>query len=132
MSTEHSVTRLLQNYLAALSGRNIDVIDRLSGRSTLFEIPFIKPGRLLGNAEIVKAHREIFTNLQTIDFSLCRTESSNNHAIGEGELRFRRSGDDSKILPAAIVAETDGENLRRISLYCDARNLRLWSDKSIM
>ena len=132
MSTEHSVTRLLQNYLGALSARNIDAIEQLFGSSTLFEIPFTKPGRLLGNAEIVKAHREFFRNLETIDFSLSATESSNSHAIGAGELRFSRPGSDSEILPVAIVAEADGENLLRISLYCDARHLRLWSDKTIM
>lgn len=132
MSTEQAIARLLQNYLGALHSRNIDLIDKLFGSNTLLEIPLLKPNRLHGNAEIVKAHREIFTNLETVEFSLTDTETSDSHAIGEGRLQFTRLGGDSESLPAGIVAEAEDENLIRISLYCDARNLRLWSDKTIM
>lgn len=132
MGTEQTVAKLLQNYLGALHSRNIDVIDQLFGSNTLLEIPLLKPNRLHGNVEIVKAHREIFSNLETVDFSLSDTLSSDSHAIAEGRLQFSRFGGDSKSLAAGIVAEAADENLVRISLYCDSRNLRLWSDKTIM
>lgn len=124
--------RLLQAYLSALNSRDIDAIERLCDASNLVEIPFVKPGRLVGKREIVKAHREVFANLSAIDFELHHSGADENHAIGSGRLEFTRANGDSTGLPVAIVAEASGDLLARISLYCDARNLRLWSDKTIL
>lgn len=128
----NAASHLLQEYLSALVSKNIDAIERICDSHSLCEIPFLKPSRLFGNAEIIKAHREIFANLDAIDFGLSDSEASDSHAIGTGQLRFTRAGADSGFLPAGIVAEAGAEKLTRISLYCDARNLRPWSDKTIM
>lgn len=122
---------MLQEYLSALASKNIEAIEHLTGNRSLLEIPLLKPNRLLGNAEIVKAHREIFSNLESVDIDLSSSQASDSHAIGTGELRFTRCGGGSEILPAGIVAEADATNLLRISLYCDTRNIRRWSDKTI-
>jgi len=127
-----ATNRLLQQYLSALNSKNIDAIEQICGSHSLLEIPFIKPNRLLGNTEIVKAHRQIFANLESIEFSLSATESSGSHAIGAGELRFTRGDGSSETLAAGIVAEAEEAGLLRISLYCDARSIRPWSDKTIM
>ncbi len=74
--------RLLKEYLSALNSKNIDAIEQMSSSHSRLEIPFIKPNRLLGNTEIVEAHREIFIHLEFIDFQLSSTESSDSHAIG--------------------------------------------------
>lgn len=128
----NAASQLLQNYLSALANKNIDAIARISDSHSLVEIPFLKPNRLSGNAEIIRAHGEIFTNLESIELSLSNVEAGGNHAIGAGQLRFTRADGNSESLAAGIVAEAGAEKLTRISLYCDARNLRPWSDKTIM
>ncbi len=128
----YAASSLLQDYLAAISAKNIDAIDKMSNAHCLIEIPFLKPNRLLGKAEILKAHREIFSNLETIDFSLTSTEFNTSHAIAEGRLEFIRTGTGKQSFQAGIVAEATGDELRRVSLYCDARNVRLWSDRTIL
>ena len=128
----NTASQLLQDYLSALSSKNIDAIACICDSHSLVEIPFLKPNRLCGNAEIIKAHGEIFANLESIDFSLANIEASDSHAIGAGQLRFTRADGNSEFLAAGIVAEAGAEKLARVSLYCDARNLRPWSDKSIM
>lgn len=127
-----AASRLLQDYLSAFNSRDIDAIGRLCGARDLVEIPLVKPNRLIGRREIVKAHREIFASLSTLDFELHDSGADENHAIGSGRLEFTRVDGDSTSLAAAIVAEASGDGLARISIYCDARNLRPWSDKTIL
>lgn len=127
-----TASRMLQAYLSALTARDLSAIEKISAAGSLMEIPFIKPNRLVGSSEIVKAHREMFANLAQIDFELLDSNADNQHAIGHGRLNYVRNGGDRKSLPAAIVIQAAGDSLARMSLYCDARNLRPWSDKSIM
>ncbi len=127
-----TASRMLQAYLSALTTRDVSAIEKISVAASLMEIPFIKPNRLVGNNEIIKAHKEIFANLAEIDFELLDSSADNNHAIGHGQLNYVRNGGERNSLPTAIVIETTGESLARMSLYCDARSLRPWSDKSIM
>ena len=124
-------TDLMQGYLAALSTQDIDAIQQMSGAHCLVEIPFLKPNRLVGTAEIVKAHREIFANLEEIHFSVDSSQSNARHAIAEGRLEVQRDAE-KQSYAAGLVAEADGAVLGRISLYCDARNVRPWSDKAIL
>lgn len=123
--------RLMQDYLAALAARDLAAIEQMSDAHSLVEIPFITPNRLIGTTQIVRAHREIFANLEQVRFEVTRTRSDASHAIAEGRLEVRRDGREQSYA-AGLVTETDGEQPGRISLYCDARNVRLWSDKSIL
>ena len=132
MNTFLPVSELLQSYLEALTAKDIDSIENLFGNHCLLEIPFIKPNRLVGKAEIVEAHREIFGNLTIIEFKPSHIHNTEIHAIAEGELAFTRDGDAKQSIQAAIVAEVDRDRSQRISLYCDARNIRPWSDKTIL
>ena len=121
----------MQDYLEALSAQNTDAIQQMSGAHSLVEIPFLKPNRLIGTAEIVKAHREIFANLEGVRFIVDNSEANSSHAIAEGRLEVHRDGQ-RQSYAAGLVVEADGDGPGRISLYCDARNVRPWSDKSIL
>lgn len=123
--------RLLRDYLDALAHANLESANRIAASRCLLEIPFLKPSRLLGSAEIDKAHREIFAHLDSLAFEVRQVEADATHAIAEIRLDFVHRDDGTRSLPAGFVVESDGEQLTRISLYCDARNIRRWSDRSI-
>jgi hypothetical protein len=124
-------TNLMQCYLEALSSQNIDAIRQLSGPRSLIEIPFLKPNRLIGDREIVKAHEQIFANLESVRFVIEHSADDGAQAIAEGRLELRRDGREQSHA-AGLVAESDAEGIGRVSLYCNARNVRLWSDKTIL
>lgn len=128
----HGVREILQNYVTALAAKDLDAIGQMMSARSLIENPFVKPNRLLGKTEILKAHVEFFSCLEKIEIHLANTESNDHHAIGEGRLEITRPGEDKQSLQVGIVAEAVAGELARISLYCDARNIRLWSDKTIL
>jgi len=131
MSTEQTANDLLRNYLQAISSGDADAIAALLDERALVEMPFLKPNRLIGKSEIDKGHREIFATLDAFDFKALTIEANATHAIAEGRLEFSRAGGESQQLAAGIVAEACGGSLQRLSIYCDTRNIRLWSDKTI-
>ena len=122
---------LMQRYLEALSTKDLDAIREMSGPRSLVEIPFLKPNRLIGDNEIVKAHEEIFANLESVRFVVEHSAADGAHAIAEGTLEVRRDGREQSHA-AGVVAEPGDEGIARVSLYCNARNVRLWSDKTIL
>lgn len=123
---------LLQDYLAALTSKRIEEIEKLTAATTVVEIPFLKPTRLIGKAEITKAHLQIFANLDSIKFEIDNCETSPNHAIASGRLAVVREITGQQDFQAGIVSEVGTGGAQRISLYCDARNVRPWSDKTIL
>ena len=122
----------LLNYVAALQNKDIESFEPLIGDHTLLEIPFMRPNRLVGQPEISKAHSDIFEALDSIDFVLGTPLEKDRFAIAEGELRVLRKSGEEYALQIGIVAQTDGEILTRISLYADARDIRMWSDRTIL
>ena len=132
VSTGQSTEAMLQAYLQALSAGDAPAAAALFDERALLEIPFLRPNRLVGAAEIGKAHRAIFATLDSLEFEAIAIDSDASHAIAEGTLRFSRAGDKPRTLAAGVVAETGVGGLRRISLYCDARNIRPWSDEAIL
>jgi len=124
--------KLLMDYLAAFTSKQIESIENLCGTRTVFEIPFVKPARLIGQAEIMKAHREIFANLESIRFELDNCTANTIHAIAVGRFEVVRTGTERQHFQAGIVTEIDAGDSQRISLYCDARNVRPWSDRTIL
>lgn len=119
-------------YLAALEGKDLQGVTSLAGDRTLVEIPFLKPTRLVGQREISSGHIAIFNSLDHLSFTIDEPMENNHHAIAEGELRVQRKSGEEYTHQIGIVAETDGAILIRLSLYGDARNIRLWSDKTIL
>jgi hypothetical protein len=124
--------RLLQDYANALSRLDGEALDSLFGSDTLLEIPFLKPGRLVGSTEIAAGHREILANLEAVDCRIEHCLAGAGQAIAEGNLEVMRHGDVPRSLAIGLVAECGDTGLRRLSLYCDTRGLRRWSDKRIL
>ena len=131
-SSDLQASSALLNYVAALQNKEIESVTPLIGHHTLVEIPFMRPNRLVGRFEISKAHAEIFETLDNIDFVLGTPLEKDRFAIAEGELRVQRKSGEEYTLQIGIVAQTDGEILTRISLYADARDIRMWSDRTIL
>jgi len=131
VKTPQDPARLLEDYANALSRLDRQALDGLVGDHMLLEIPFLKPGRLLGRTEIAAAHREIADNLEAIDCRIDHNLAGDGHAIAGGRLEVTRRGDIPRSLEFGMVVECDDSGLRRLSLYCDSRNLRRWSDKTI-
>lgn len=130
--THESIPRqMLLDYHAALAAADLAAFEGRLDEHSLFEIPFVKPNRLVGAHEIVQAHRDIFANLDRIEFVAARILGDDTHAIAEGQLRVER---DARVtqFTAGFAAAVDGGHLRRLSLYCNARNVRPWSDRSIL
>jgi ketosteroid isomerase-like protein len=132
MNTPHTASNLLQDYLQAISSGDVDAMVALLDERALVEIPFLKPNRLIGKSEIEKGHREILATLDSIDFKPTNIEANSRHAIAEGSLEIRRDGGETRHIAAGIVAEASDGILQRLSLYCDARHIRQWSDKTIL
>ena len=131
MKRKPDPTRLLQDYASALSRLDGDALDGLFGSDTLLEIPFLKPGRLVGGTEIAAAHREILANLEAVDCRIGHCLADGRYVIAEGRLEVTRRGDRPRGLDIGMVAECGDAGLRRLSLYCNTRGLRRWSDKTI-
>lgn len=119
-------------YCEAIKARDLESLASLFGDSVLLELPFVKPHRLFGSAEILAAHQQAFDNLEFVEMDLDEIAASGLFAVAEGELRYRWKTGEQQSRQLGAVAEMKGDVLRRISLYCDARNARLWSDTTIM
>ena len=123
---------VLATYVSALEDRDIQTLESLVCDHTLVEIPFLKPNRLVGRREISNAHRAMFETLQDLSFKMGEVADNDGFAIAEGELRSTRASGEQHTHHIAIVVEVRGTTLHRLSLYGDARNIRLWSDKTIL
>ena len=131
-SSDFQASSALLNYVAALQNKDIKSVAPLIGHHTLVEIPFMRPNRLVGQHEISKAHADIFETLDSIDFVLGTPLEKDCFAIAEGELWVQRKSGEEYTHQIGIVAQTGGEILTRISLYADARDIRMWSDRTIL
>ena len=131
-SSDLQASSALLNYVAALEKKDIKSVAPLIEHHTLVEIPFMRPNRLVGQQEISKAHADIFEALDSIDFVLGTPLEKDRFAIAEGELRVQRKSGEEYTHQIGIVAQTNGEILTRISLYADARDIRMWSDRTIL
>jgi len=131
MNDKPDPRQTLQHYIDALAARDLDAIESLIDAHSLVEIPFLKPDRLVGAREISAAHGEIFSNLERIEFDARHILSDARHAIAEGRLYVQRGAQRSEYA-AGLTVELQDDRLRRVSLYADARNSRLWSDRSIL
>ena len=132
MSVPRSVTTMLQKYLTALESKDITTIDKLTTEHALLEMPMLKPNRLVGRTELHMGHSAIFENLESMSFAISNIEANQTHAIAEGQFEIIRKDTTRQTHRFSVVAESLHNELQRISFYCDARNIRPWSDKSIL
>ncbi len=125
-----SALSALKGYVAAFEQRDLDGVCALFGEQAVAEIPMLKPNPLTGIGAIREGHALAFEALEEVNFALAPPAESNGHAMAEGVLRTTRVTGERETHHIAVVAEIDGGCLQRLSLYCDERNILLWSDKS--
>ncbi|MFT7531781.1 MAG: ketosteroid isomerase-like protein [Gammaproteobacteria bacterium] len=128
-----SARATLLTYVGAFESRDANCIASLTGDGVLVELPLIKPNRLFGKSEIERGHLATFESITDAAFSI-DGEVAENHeaAICIGKIRISRMGGDIEQHDMGVVAQLTNDKLSRISLYFNSRNIRRWSDKSIL
>ena len=123
----------IRAYCTAFDNRDVDAIAALFAVNGLFEMPFLKPGRLVGGAEIRAGLSRAFQVVASGQSTIRRIKSTGHQAIAEGAFRADVPRDGATItVPFAMVAERGDGGLARLTVYCDARPYRLWSDGPVM
>jgi len=132
MNSRARAIRLLEAYLAALGDADTAALDALIGEHTLLENPFLNPSRLLGKREIASAHEAIREQIESLDISIESCLGDAAQAIASGSLGVTRRGESRRDFAIGLAVECDDRGLARLSLYCDTRYLRRWSDRRIL
>ncbi len=123
----------IRAYCTAFEAGDDDAIVALFGPNGLYEMPFLTPTRLVGGAEIRVGMERIFALTEARRVTLDQVKAAGPAAIAEGrfEATVPRDGV-TMTVPFAMVAEAADGGLSRLSLYCDARPWRLWTDGPVM
>ena len=127
----------IRAYCTAFEAGDADAIVALFGPNGLYEMPFLTPTRLVGGAEIRAGMARIFALTEVRRVTLDQVKAAGPAAIAEGrfEATVPRDGV-TMTVPFAIVAEAADamadRGLKRLSVYCDARPWRLWTDGPVM
>ena len=119
-------------YVGAFEERDAEFIGNATGPASLVEIPMLKPNRLFGRNEVLNGHIQSFASIKSASFDLSQPAERGQVAIAEGILKIERANGKTERHPLSIVVETEHGMLHRLSLYFDARFLRLWSDKTVL
>ena len=123
----------IRAYCAAFEAGNAEAIVALFGPNGLYEMPFLMPTRLVGNAEIRAAMARIFALTEARRVTLDQVKAAGPAAIAEGRFEATVPRDEvTMTVPFAMVAEAADGGLTRLSIYCDARPWRLWTDGPVM
>ncbi len=123
----------IRAYWAAFEAGDAEAITALFGRNGLYETPFLTPPRLVGAAEIGAGLERSFAVTEGRRVTLDQVKAAGPAAIAEGRFEATVPRDGETItVPFAMVAEVADGGLSRLSLYCDARPYRLWTDGPIM
>lgn len=123
----------IRAYCAAFDDRDVEAIATLFAANGLYEMPFLKPGRLVGAAEIRAGLTRAFEVVARGTTSVQQIKTLGAQAIAEGVLTADIPRDGASItVPFAMVAESGDDGLARLTVYCDARPYRLWSDGPVM
>ena len=128
-----SARSALLTYMGALEARDAECISALTADDVLIEHPLLKPNRLFGSREIAQGHQAAFRSIEEITFSISgEVVEKDEAAIGMGSITYSRLGENEIQRDVGVVVQLSGTRLRRISVYLDSRNLRRWSDESIL
>ncbi len=130
LNSERSGT-VLDSYVACVSAKDVTSLEPLLGDAPLFEIPCLKPNRLVGRREILAAHVAMFASIDRFEFDLAETLCDAHRAMAHGFLSVLR-GKDTLRHEIGLVTEWSDGRIVRLSLYGDARNVRPWSDVTIL
>lgn len=123
----------LKNYLQAFCAKDTEKIISLIDADSMIEIPLLKPNRLFGKSEIERGHSATFEAMQSIEFEATSATAKNeNAAICFGQLTTIRNDQSIEKHDIGVVIETSLQQVKRISLYFNSRNIRRWSDQTIL
>ena len=127
----------IRAYCAAFEAGDTEAIVALFAPNGLYEMPFLTPTRLVGAAEIRAAMARIFAVTEARRVTLDQVKAAGPAAIAEGRFEATVPRDDvTMTVPFAMVAEAADamadSGLKRLSVYCDARSYRLWTDGPVM
>ncbi len=123
----------IRAYCVAFEAGDTEAIVALFGPNGLYEMPFLTPPRLIGGAEIRAGMARIFALTEARRVTLDQVKAAGPAAIAEGRFEATVPRDDATItVPFAMVAEAADGGLKRLSLYCDARPWRLWTDGPVL
>jgi ketosteroid isomerase-like protein len=126
-----TTTPELQAYLDAFAARNAGAVAALFAERALYELPLLGQ-RLVGRREIEAGLARAFALAERCAFEIDAAQSSGSAMIAEGRLQAKLHRDRNPVeIPAAIVLQTQGGAIARLSTYLDARPYRLWSDGPI-
>lgn len=123
---------LIERYFSAFAEGNAASASDLFAATGLYEFPLLRP-RLVGRAEILAGHRQVFSVASRLSVSLRAVQTKGATTIVEGRLKAHVARDGRDLdLPFAAVAEEANGALQRLSIYCDAHPYRLWCDGPVM
>jgi ketosteroid isomerase-like protein len=128
-----TVPAALQTYLDAFAAKDVEKAAALFDDGAVFELPLLGQ-RLVGRREIKAGLARIFTLAERCMFEIEAAQSTGTTTIAEGRLKARLHRDrdrDPVDMPAALVMQTRGNAVTRLSAYLDARPYRLWADGPI-
>jgi ketosteroid isomerase-like protein len=126
-----TVPAALQTYLDAFAAKDVEKAAALFDDGAVFELPLLGQ-RLVGRREIKAGLARIFTLAERCMFEIEAAQSTDTTTIAEGRLKVRLHRDRDPVdMSAALVMQTRGNAVTRLSAYLDARPYRLWADGPI-
>ena len=129
----NSVRFAILTYIGAFESQDAKCIASLTGDNALVEVPLLKPNRLFGSSEIERGHTATFDSIKDANFSIDNEVAENSEAaICLAKVRIIRKSGEVDQHDMGVVAQLTNNKLSRISLYFDSRNIRRWSDESIL
>jgi hypothetical protein len=134
VDTLHPLTpaAALLAYAGAFCARDAGFIAGLASPTALVEVPLLKPNRLHGAREIGAGHAAIFETVAAARFDIEAPVEAGDHAIATGTLAITRADASHERHDIGLVSELRDGRLQRLSLYFNARRVRLWSDRAIL
>ena len=121
----------LSDYLQAFAARDTRKVAVCFAGSAILELPTLKPGRLVGLAEIEAAHSLAFQTLSMAEVEINEISATGALAFASGKLTVVCRGRD-EVYPFALASECVASGLSRASWYFDSRGQRLWSDRAVL
>jgi ketosteroid isomerase-like protein len=123
-----TATPEFQAYLDAFAAMNAGAVAALFAENALYELPLLGQ-RLVGRREIEAGLARAFALAERCAFEIDAAQSSGTATIAEGRLKAKLHRDRDPVeIPTALVLQTRGGAIARLSTYLDARPYRLWSD----
>ncbi len=122
----------IRHHNTALESRDPSALLGVLAETSLYEMPLLR-GRMVGRDEIAEGLRLAYGAMTACRINLAREREADGTAMAEGVMTATLAHEDKTVeVPFAIVAQTLGDQVKRLSVYLDARPFRLWSPGPVM